>query len=307
MNVLVSGLVNVETSVKVRKFPIEYYPIDYPFFGVESHIAGVAYNLAKALTTLGDDVDLLSFRGEDEEANRIERKMRRDDISVHLFHSLKQTPVSVVLYDDDGRRQIYCDLKDIQEKQLQEENYEELLAKCDVVAACNISFNRPLLRRAKELGKMVATDVHVLSDIRDEYNQDFLKAADILFLSDEGLPCTPEVFLDQLSTAYPFKIGVIGLGSKGAMLYDREKDEIYHLAAAKTKHVVNTVGAGDALFSAFVHFFGQGMEAIPALERAQIFAAKKISFSGASVGFPYEAEVEEAWRYSNHHTEIVTV
>ena len=60
MNVLVSGLVNVETSVKVRKFPIEYYPIDYPFFGVESHIAGVAYNLAKALTTLGDDVDLLS-------------------------------------------------------------------------------------------------------------------------------------------------------------------------------------------------------------------------------------------------------
>lgn len=243
----------------------------------------------------------------EEEGNRIERKMRRDDISVHLFHSLKQTPVSVVLYDDDGRRQIYCDLKDIQEKQLQEENYEELLAKCDVVAACNISFNRPLLRRAKELGKMVATDVHVLSDIRDEYNQDFLRAADILFLSDEGLPCAPEVFLDQLSTAYPFKIGVIGLGSKGAMLYDREKDEIYHLAAAKTKHVVNNVGAGDALFSAFVHFFGQGMEAIPALERAQIFAAKKISFSGASVGFPYEAEVEEAWRYSNHHTEIVTV
>lgn len=31
MNVLVSGLVNVETSVKVRKFPIEYYPIDIHF------------------------------------------------------------------------------------------------------------------------------------------------------------------------------------------------------------------------------------------------------------------------------------
>ena len=96
-----------------------------------------------------------------------------------------------------------------------------------------------------------------------------------MFLSDEGLPCAPEVFLDQLRTAYPFKIGVIGLESKGAMLYDREKDEIYHLAAAKTGHVVNTVGAGDALFSAFVHFFGQGMDAIPALERAQIFAAKR--------------------------------
>ena len=89
---------------------------------------------------------------------------------------------------------LYTVAKDIQEKQLQEENYEELLAKCDVVAACNISFNRPLLRRAKELGKMVATDVHVLSDIRDEYNQDFLRAADILFLSDEGLPLLQKCF-----------------------------------------------------------------------------------------------------------------
>lgn len=61
------------------------------------------------------------------------------------------------------------------------------------------------------------------------------------------------------------------------------------------------------MFSAFVHFLGRGMEAILALERTQIFAAKKISFSGASVGFSSEAEVEEAWKYSNHHTEIVTV
>lgn len=49
MHILISGLVNVETSVKVRRFPIDYYPIDYPFFGVESHVAGVAYNIAKAL------------------------------------------------------------------------------------------------------------------------------------------------------------------------------------------------------------------------------------------------------------------
>lgn len=31
MHILISGLVNVETSVKVRRFPIDYYPIDYPF------------------------------------------------------------------------------------------------------------------------------------------------------------------------------------------------------------------------------------------------------------------------------------
>ena len=36
MNILVSGLLNIETTVSVRGFPIEYYPIDYPFFGVAS-------------------------------------------------------------------------------------------------------------------------------------------------------------------------------------------------------------------------------------------------------------------------------
>lgn len=29
--ILVSGLVNVETTCAVRQFPVEYYPIDYPF------------------------------------------------------------------------------------------------------------------------------------------------------------------------------------------------------------------------------------------------------------------------------------
>lgn len=34
-NILVSGLINTETTVRVRQFPVNYYPIDYPFFGGE--------------------------------------------------------------------------------------------------------------------------------------------------------------------------------------------------------------------------------------------------------------------------------
>jgi ribokinase len=30
--ILVSGLVNTETTVKIKEFPIPYFPIDYPFF-----------------------------------------------------------------------------------------------------------------------------------------------------------------------------------------------------------------------------------------------------------------------------------
>ena len=46
--ILISGLVNTETSVRVRQFPVEYYPIDYAFFGVNTAVSGVACNIALA-------------------------------------------------------------------------------------------------------------------------------------------------------------------------------------------------------------------------------------------------------------------
>ena len=64
-NILVSGLINFETTASVNSFPIEYQAIDYNFFGVNSMPSGVGLNLASALTTLGDKVSLLSICGND--------------------------------------------------------------------------------------------------------------------------------------------------------------------------------------------------------------------------------------------------
>ena len=49
MNILVSGLLNTETTTSVRGFPINYYPIDYTFFGIDTAVSGVAFNIAKAI------------------------------------------------------------------------------------------------------------------------------------------------------------------------------------------------------------------------------------------------------------------
>jgi len=39
----------------------------------------------------------------------------------------------------------------------------------------------------KENGKIIATDVHVLNDINDNYKNDYIKYSDILFFSNEGI------------------------------------------------------------------------------------------------------------------------
>ncbi|MBQ8833436.1 MAG: carbohydrate kinase family protein [Oscillospiraceae bacterium] len=291
MNILVSGLLNTETTTAVRGFPIPYYPIDYPFFGINTAVSGVAFNIAKALRTLGDAVRLTSMTGSDFPAACIRDALRELGIdTAHVRPSLGQTPGSVVLYDPEGRRQIYCDLKDIQETAYP--FAPGLLDGIDLVAACNINFNRPLLRLAKQAGKRIATDVHVLSDIHDDYNREFMEQADILFLSDEHIGEQYQDFLWQLAHTYGCGIIVLGRGARGAAMYLRETDGITEMPAASVGGVVNTVGAGDALFSAFLHYYAKGCAPADALRRAQIFAACKITVSGASQGFVTEAEIE---------------
>lgn len=297
MKVIVSGLINIETTLKVKEFPIPYFPIDYPFFGINSDVSGVAYNVAKALLRLGNEIQLTSFIGEDDEAKRILLTLEDEQIGKQFIYPvLKQTPVTVALYDEEGRRQIYCDLKDIQEKSIDFTRLETAIKDSDLVVLCNINFNRPLLKKVKELGKLIASDVHVLSDINDEYNMDFMKYADILFLSDEKLPCSAEQFLIELKEKYSSKIIVIGLGKEGALLYVRSEDKIYRLEAAHVGGVVNTIGAGDALFSCFINYYSKGYSAVEALIRAEIFAALKIRFHGAANGFSSEEIVEKYYR-----------
>ncbi|MBQ9673657.1 MAG: carbohydrate kinase family protein [Ruminococcus sp.] len=292
MKILVSGLLNIETTVPVREFPINYYPIDYPFFGISSNVSGVGYNIAKALTTLGNNVNLISFLGKDDEADRILNRLHKDGINAeNIRQDLKNTPASVILYDPQGKRQIYCDLKDIQEQNIGPNAVTDDLKDCDAVVLCNINFNRELIKRVRSLGVTTATDVHVLSDINDEYNRDFMANADILFLSDEALPCAAEDFIRQIKNRYHNKIIVIGMGSKGAMLLDAEKNEVSVISAYSNGNIVNTVGAGDALFSSFLHFYIKGCDAKSALQRAVVFAGIKIGYNGASVGFSTEQDI----------------
>ena len=289
--ILVSGLINTETTVKIKQFPIEYYPIDYPFFGVNTRVSGVAYNIAKALSTLGDNVIFTTMTGNDFGSHYIDFALKEAGVSTeNIKKILKATPSSAVLYDETGRRQIHCDLKDIQDSSY--DFTEDLYKYCDIIVACNINFNRELLKLAKQTGKIIASDVHVLTDINDEYNKDFMNSANILFLSDEGINGEYKDFILSIEEKFGNDIIVLGMGSKGALMYVKKDAKFYELPAHKAEKIVNTVGAGDSLFSAFIHFYAKGLAPVECLKRAQAFAAYKIGFDGASEGFATEDIVE---------------
>jgi ribokinase len=292
--VLVAGLINIETTVKVDGFPIHFTPVRYPFFGVHATISGVGYNVAKALTTLGDEVRFLSLIGQDMAGRMVTEQLATDNMPAdYVLSTLDETPRSVIMYDDEGRRQINVDLKDIQETAYPLVHVEGALAGCSVAALCNINFSRPMLALAKAAGIPIATDVHALGNLNDDYNQEYMAAADILFLSDEHLPGAPEDCARQLQARFGTPIIVIGLGAAGALLAIQDENFMARFPAVYTRPVVNTIGAGDALFSAFVHFYGQQLDAQLALRKAIVFASYKIGVAGAADGFLNEDGVEE--------------
>lgn len=281
--ILICGLCNIETSCSVREFPIAYSPVDYNFYGISTVPSGVGLNLALALTTLGDRVTLLSYAADDP-AGRMLRDAVDRQIAEPVLLPCDETPQSTVLYDPDGRRKIYTDLKDMQERSVPREVFD-LYRDADAFCLCNINFARDLLPLAKATGKPVCCDVHCLADVHDAYNGDFMRMSDVLFLSNESIRGEEERFVRSIAAEYPAKIIVVGMGDRGALLYERSTGAFTVVPAVVTRPVVNTIGAGDALFSAFVHFFLGGRSAQEALALACRFASYKIGESGASRGF----------------------
>lgn len=295
--ILVSGLINIETTLKVDGFPIPYFPVRYPFHGVNSTVSGVGYNLAKALNILGDEVAFLSIIGEDIAAQQVRMALGADRISgENVLALMPHTAQSVILYDPDGRRQIHTDLKEIQQCVYPVEIFDREMATCDLLALCNINFSRPLLERARQAGKLIATDVHTLGELDNEYNRDFMRSAHILFMSDENLPTSPEVWAKQVLQAYGTEILVIGMGAEGAFLAVRADHFIERIPTVQIRPVVNTIGAGDALFSAFLHSYLQSQDPYEAIQRAVVFASYKIGEKGAAEGFLNHEKLERLFQ-----------
>jgi ribokinase len=204
---------------------------------------------------------------------------------------LAETAQSVILYDGQGRRQINLDLKDIQQRAYPAQAAAAALADCEAAVLCNINFARPMLAQARALGRLIVTDVHALADLDDTYNCDYLAAADVVFLSDERLPAPPGEWARCVLERYGCQVVVIGLGGQGALLAERGQAPV-HVPAARTRPVVNTIGAGDALLSAFLHGYLARRDALRALRKAVVFASWKIGAAGAAEGFLSANELE---------------
>jgi ribokinase len=273
--ILISGLINFETTLAVDGFPLAYAPVRYPYFGVRTTAAGVGLNLGVALATLGHQVTLLSLVGDDAPGQQARAALAAHAIADDfVLSTLPATCQSVILYEPSGQRAIFTDLKDVQQRAYPLDHFRQAAAGADLLALCNINFSRALLHEGKELGKPIASDVHAIATLDDAYNHDFMALADILFFSDARLTTSPLEIAQAAMARFGNRVIVAGMGAQGALLLENQGDPaapvVTHLPALTGLPVVSTVGAGDALFAAFLHGWTLGQPAATALAAAQL-------------------------------------
>ena len=295
-NFAVAGVTQIETIVKVRKIPITYQELTNEKGSIYTSMGGDAFNEALALKWLGDDVRFMSIIGREDDPESLNPQHQKIKIGTdYVIPQMEATPNCVILYDEDRQQQIFEDPKDLRDNVYDMNLFTPVGAWADMVVLANANFCRPFAEAASKYGKKIAVNIRYYNKEKEKYNEDFLKVASILYFSDDTITEDPYDFVKGMSERYGTEIIILGQGSKGVILYDRNQDLIAHYNTVKTNEIVNTVGAGNAMFACFLHYYQENGDSVNAIKNGLLFSSYKIGYMGTSNGFMTTDQVEQ-WR-----------
>lgn len=294
--ILVAGILQEETIVRVDKIPVKNQPVTEIFNSIHTGIGGDAYNEAIALKWLGDDVDFFTMIGKYDSPKIVNPPSSEVFLDTdYILPKASATPAAVVFYDRERNQQIFEDIKNLRDIKYDLSLFKQALPGADLVVLANANFCKPMLHAALEAGKKVAVNIRNFKYRTETYNEEFLEAADILYLSDDNIDDDPYDFCKYIVDKYKTEILIYGMGADGVLLYSNKLDTYVCYKPVKTNEIVNTVGAGNALFSCFLHYYNQTGDSTLSIRNALLFASYKIGFIGTSIGFMTEKQIED-WR-----------
>ncbi|MBQ2937048.1 MAG: carbohydrate kinase family protein [Lachnospiraceae bacterium] len=294
---MVAGFIQIETIVKVDELPVPYFQFCSVPDMIDTNVGGCGYNESMALTWLGNEVDFMSMVGKGLNTNKVYEQLVSSGVTLkmdYVLPRLESMPSSVILYHN-GKKQTFEDVKDIRTVPYDYELFERQIQDKDMVLISSCNFCRPVIELAEKYHKPLAVNVRSMRKEKVVQKGDFLKAADILYISDDELDGDPYDCIRMCRKEFDPEIVIIGIGSKGVILYTKKDNSILEYKPVKTNEIVNTIGAGNALFSAFLHYYVKTGDAHDAIKNALLFASYKIGFLGTSNGFMTEEQIEQ-WK-----------
>lgn len=134
--------------------------------------------------------------------------------------------------------------------------FEKKLESSNYIIVNIANYCRNILPVCNQLNKEIWTDLHDY-DGKNGYHQDFIDAADYIFLSSDNLPDYKPFMLKQIANGKKLVVCTHGKGGATAHTKEGEWIETPIIDAYK---MTNANGAGDAFFSGFLYGFSKGYD-----------------------------------------------
>lgn len=209
--------------------------------------AGKALNLSR----LGFRVTLHTCLAEDIAGEAVREGLSHSNIELLVESGQMPTEQHTNLMTPDGHRTSIYTHPPENPKEFEIQGIEEAIKSTDIAAISILDYTRPVLALAQQHGKPLWMDLHDY-DGKNDYHQEFLDAANVLFLSSDKLPDYREFM--QMQIAQGKSLVVCTHGKKGATALDRD-GTFYEQPIIDRYALTDSNGAGDAFFSGFLYAF----------------------------------------------------
>ncbi|RSK25966.1 carbohydrate kinase family protein [Bacillus sp. HMF5848] len=247
--VFVIGGVSYDMIIHLNEFP---KPIPQTIHHCDSVIEAVGSTgtgKAAALAKLGFDVTLQGLMGEDLYGEKVKGFCKEHNIQYMYDIDPKGTDRHVNIMNSCGQRISMFIAETSQEPDMDYTKYEKVIAESDYVVLNIINYCRHFIDIIKKHKKEIWCDLHDYNE-GNSYHEDFIEAADYIFLSSDNLQDYKAVMTDFINRGK--KLVVCTHGKEGVTALTTEGEWI-DMPAMLVDEVVDTNGAGDNFFSGFLY------------------------------------------------------
>ena len=291
MRVLVAGGVSYDSLVYLQDFPP---PQSHTIFskGFHETVGSTGAGKALNLNRLGFDVTLHGLLGDDAPGAAVRALFARENLRFLADTDPQGTERHINLMNDAGGRISIYAAHATFEPDIDLDRLETEIARCDVLVLNIINYCRRLIPLAQRHTRPIWCDLHDY-DGQNPYHQDFVDAADCLFMSSDAMPEYRAFMTRMIDAGKRQIICTHGRAGSTALTADGTWRE---QPALMTYPQADTNGAGDAFFAGYLYGHAQGDSAERCLQLATICGGLAVTSRELVCPDLSAAHLEQEWK-----------